>query len=137
MGRDQGGRMRCRICRGDMDRRGEGEGVFRVVVRWSVVVYECPSAVESSGSGSGRGGEARARAVPASEVWLWFSLALALLHVLDKTKDRLCLFFLTCFFSAYYNYGMLTRPVYFTWTSSYDGNLVLLSGSTMFSTPTD
>jgi hypothetical protein len=97
MGRDQGGRMRRRICRGDMDRRGEGEGVFRVVVGWSVVVYECPSAVESSGSGSGRGGEARARAVPASEVWLWFSLALALalLHVLDKTKDRLCLFFLT------------------------------------------
>ena len=72
MGRDQGGRMRCRICRGDMDRRGEGEGVFRVVVGWSVVVvYECPSAVESSGSGSWRGGEARARAVPASEVWLW------------------------------------------------------------------
>jgi hypothetical protein len=68
MGRDQGGRMRCRICRGDMDRRGEGEGVFRVVVGWSVVVSEYPSAVESSGSGSGRGGEARARAVPASEV---------------------------------------------------------------------
>ena len=96
MGRDQGGRMRRRICRDGMDRRGVREGVLRVVVGWTVVVYEYPSAVESSGSGSGRGGEARKlgqfRRLRFS---FWLSLALALLHVLDKTKDRLCLFFLT------------------------------------------
>jgi hypothetical protein len=76
MGRDQGGRMRCRICRGDMDRRGEGEGVFRVVVGWSVVVYGILVLWSRVGVGVGEAerqelGQFRRLRFGFGSLWLW------------------------------------------------------------------